>query len=306
MSVPDFQSFMLPVLNLAADGNEHAVAEFREKLADAMGISVADQEDLLPSGTMTRYQNRIYWSVVYLCKAGALRRPRRGVVQITERGRSLLAEQPGKITIGLLNRFPEFVEFHQPRKSNGERIDLDGDSIITSPQTPEERLESGYQELRNALAIEVLELVKRAPADFFERLVVTLLVAMGYGGSISDAGRAVGKSGDGGIDGIIKEDKLGLDNVYIQAKRYTEQSVGSKVVREFIGSLTVHRARKGVLMTTSTFTPDALASVRNLDQRIVLIDGQQLAGLMIEHNVGVATSKVYELKKIDQDFFDGE
>lgn len=309
MAVPDFQSFMLPVLRLAADCQEHPLSDFRARIAPMMSIPDEDMKEMLPSGLKTRYEDRVMWSITYLYSAKLLSRPRRGVYQITERGQQLLATNPEKVTVSLLNQYPEFVEFNKPKHNNGDNGNGGKDGTDLDPiqtQTPEERIESGFQEMKDSLASEVLETVKKGTAEFFERLVVKLLVAMGYGGSIQDAGKAVGKTGDGGIDGIIKEDKLGLDNVFIQAKRYSEQSIGSKIVREFIGSLTVHRARKGVLITTSTFTADAIACVKNLDQRIVLIDGKQLAELMIEHDVGVAAAKTYTLKKLDQDFFEAE
>jgi restriction system protein len=271
-----------------------------------MELSNEDRSEMLPSGLKTRCEDRINWSVTYLFQAKLLERPRRGIYHVSERGVELLARGPEKITVSLLSQYPEFVEFNRPKHNNDDSTDPEPDSGAPQTQTPEERLESGFKELNDALATEVLNLVKESSPDFFERLVVRLLVAMGYGGSIQDAGKAVGKAGDGGIDGIIKEDKLGLDNVYLQAKRYTEQTVGSRIVREFIGSLTLRRARKGVLITTSTFSPDATACVSNLDQRIVLIDGRQLAELMIEHSVGVTVAKSYQLKKLDQDFFEGE
>lgn len=306
MAIPDFQTFMLPVLKFAADGKDHPVSEFRSQIAPIMAIPEDDLKEMLPSGLKTRYEDRVTWSITYLFSAKLLSRPRRGVYNITERGQRLLATNPVKITAALLTRYPEFVEFNRPRRGGGDNSISETDPVPIQTQTPEERIECGFQELKNSLAAEVLETVIKGSAQFFETLVVKLLVAMGYGGSIQDAGRAVGKTGDGGIDGIIKEDKLGLDNVFIQAKRYSEQPVGSKVVREFIGSLTVHRARKGVLITTSTFTGDAIACVKNLDQRIVLIEGKQLAELMIEYDVGVTVATTYQLKKIDQDFFDGE
>ena len=306
MAVPDFQSFMLPVLKFAADGKERPISEFRAKIAPIMAISEGDRKEMLPSGLKTRYEDRVNWSITYLFFAKLVSRPRRGVYQITERGKQFLATNPDKVTVSLLSQYSEFVDFNRPKHGGGNNDNGAIDTGLIQTQTPEERIECGFQELKASLANEVLGSVKKGSAEFFERLVVKLLVAMGYGGSIQDAGKAVGKTGDGGIDGIIKEDKLGLDNVFIQAKRYSDQSIGSKTVREFIGSLTVHRARKGVLISTSTFTADAITCVRNIDQRIVLIDGKQLAELMIEHDVGVTVAKTYQLKKMDQDFFEVE
>ena len=235
MAVPDFQSFMLPVLTFAADGKDHSISEFRSKIAPIMAISDVDIKEMLPSGTKTRYEDRVNWSITYLHSAKLITRAKRGVYQITDRGCQLLGTKIKKITVSLLNQYPEFVEFNKPKHNGVEKSVPEPTSIAILTQTPEERVEGGFQELKNSLASEVLEAVKKASSIFFERLVVELLVAMGYGGSIQDAGKAVGKTNDGGIDGIIKEDKLGLDNVFIQAKRYTDQSVGSKTVREFIG-----------------------------------------------------------------------
>jgi restriction system protein len=306
MSVPDFQSFMLPVLQVLSDGIEHSLISIREQLAHMMNLSPEEIAEKLPSGTNTKFANRVHWSVVYLSKAGMLKRTGRGVVAITERGREILAEGHSKITVKILNRYPEFTEFHRGDSSSGEIKQSSPIAVEESTQTPEERLESSYKELRSSLASDILEAVKKSSPQFFENLVVTLLVAMGYGGSIEDAGRAVGKSGDEGIDGIIKEDKLGLDFVYIQAKKYTDLTVGRPAVQTFAGSLEGHRARKGVMLTTSTFSQEAYDYVKKIEKKIVLIDGKHLADLMIEHDVGVTLSKVYRLKRLDQDFFDSE
>jgi len=222
MSVPDFQSFMLPMLKQSADGRERSLADFRAELAKVMAIAEEDLAERLPSGTQTRYENRVAWAAGYLHRAGCLERIRRGVFRITERGREILAEKPQKVTIKLLSRFAEFRAFYQA-KASGDGTPPPappGTGETEETQTPEEILESTYQSLLNSLASDVLEVVKRMSPTACEKLVVKLLVAMGYGGSIEDAGRAVGKSGDEGIDGIIKEDKLGLDSVYIQAKKW--------------------------------------------------------------------------------------
>lgn len=246
----------------------------------------------------TKYSNRLYWSLVYLSKAGALKKVRRGTYAITDRGRELLQSKPQKVTVKVLAQFPEFQEFHK----KGTTDIRDGDSS----QTPEERLESSFKELQASLASDVLDAVKKSSARFFENLVVELLVAMGYGGSIADAGSVVGKSGDEGIDGVIKEDKLGLDVVYIQAKKWTGNAVGRPVVQSFAGSLEGHRARKGVMITTSSFSQEAREYVKRIEKKIVLIDGAELAQLMIEHDVGVSAAKSFTVKKLDQDFFETE
>ena len=311
MAVPDFQSFMRPLLTRCGDGEEHPLAFFRAHLADDLRISDEDAKEKLPSGKQTKYENRIYWAAIYLQRAGCLERVRRGVFKITVRGRQLLAEIPERITVQNLNQFPEFKIFHVG-KSDKAVIPVPGENEagiatdIDPVQTPEEVLENSYTAIQNSLANELLETVKKMSPQEFERLVVQLLVSMGYGGSLEDAGEAVGKSGDEGIDGIIKEDKLGLDNIYIQAKKWMDTVVGRPTVQAFAGSLEGHRARKGVMITTSSFSNDARTYVQKIEKKIVLIDGKRLAQLLIEHNVGVVTTKTYALKKIDQDFFDAE
>ena len=309
MSVPDFESFILPLLKRCADGAEHPLAYFRALLANDMGISQEDTEEKLPSGGQTKYANRINWAAIYLHRAGCLERIRRGVFKITDRGRKMLADEPLKITVGVLSQFPEFNAFHagSATKTSTERTANVGiENEREASRTPEEALESIYEALQELLAKEILEAVKKMSPTGFEQLVVTLLVAMGYGGSLQDAGKVVGRAGDDGIDGVIKEDKLGLDTVYIQAKRWLGASVGRPVVQAFAGSLEGHRARKGVMITTSTFSQDAKDYVQRIEKRIVLIDGEHLAQLMIEHDVGVTLTKEYALKKLDQDFFESE
>ncbi len=298
MPVPDFQSFMLPLLKRCADGKEHPLAYFRAQLAGDLSISEEDTKEKLPSGAQTRYENRVRWAEVYLHRAGCLERVRRGVFKITTRGQKILAEKPEKITIKLLDQFPEFRVFHQGKVAGSaeSQAGLSPAAETEDTETPEEALEGSYQALQNSLANEVLDAVKKMTPEAFEQLVVMLLVPMGYGGSLQDAGMAVGKAGDEGIDGIIKEDKLGLDSVYIQAKKWLDAVVGRPVVQAFAGSLEGHRARKGVMITTSAFSQDAKAYVQKIEKRIVLIDGKQLAQLMIEHDVGVTVTKTYTLK----------
>lgn len=299
MPVPDFQSVFVPLLQYAAAGAEHSTADFREDIASSLKLTPDELAQKLPSGAQTVFANRVAWATVYLTKAGALKRIKRGVFQITDRGKELLRKHPEKITVKTLSEFPEFVSFHKGDSTSNDKPDVK----LESTQTPEEQLVAAYQVLRDALATDVLEAVKKTAPNFFEKLVVDLLVAMGYGGSVTDAGKAVGRSGDGGIDGTIKEDKLGLDVVYIQAKRWKD-SVGRPVVQAFAGSLEGVRARKGVFITTSTFTPDALDYVQRIEKKIVLIDGNQLADLMIEHNVGVTPTQAFTLKRLDSDYFE--
>jgi restriction system protein len=297
MAVPAFQEFMLPLLRLCSDGQPHTQKEAVIVLADELGLGEDDRAELLASG-QTRLFNRVAWARSYLKAAGLLESPSRGVSVITAQGRTVLNEAPNTIDIKYLERFPAFVESRRP-KSQGEIKGLSG----KSGETPEEQFEASYRGLRESLAEELLERVRGVSSSFFERLVVDLLVRMGYGGSRQDAGQAIGQSGDGGIDGIIKEDKLGLDAVCIQAKRW-QAPVGRPVVQAFAGSLEGARARKGVLLTTSTFTREAEDYVRTIEKRIVLIDGPQLTQFMIDHGVGVDEIATYTLAQVDEDYFD--
>jgi restriction system protein len=302
MAVPGYQDFMLPLLQLTADGQEHAVAESADQLADQLKLTAEDRKEMLPSGTMTRLMNRVHWACTYLRKSGLLETTRRSHFRLAKRGSDALAQKLKRIDNDFLSQFPEFVEF-KTKKSNGSEPDI-RDSAV-SLETPAEIMESGYQNLRHTLAEELLERVRKCSPSFFERMVVDLLVAMGYGGSRQDAGAAVGRSGDDGVDGIIKEDKLGLDAVYIQAKRW-ENPVGRPVVQSFAGSLEGHRARKGVLITTSQFSAEAREYVTRIEKKIVLIGGEQLAQFMIDHGIGVSEVATYTVKKVDADYFGDE
>ena len=298
MTVPDYQTLMLPLLQIAADEQEHVVGEVVQELAEHFRLTPDDRKQLLPSGRQATFDNRTGWATTYLAKAGLLERTGRGRFHITKRGLDVLTSLPNAINIGFLKQVPEFVEFQSAsRKAESQPA--------AELETPEELLEVSYQNLRLSLAQELLERVKKCSPQFFEHLVVDLLVAMGYGGSRKDAGQAVGQSGDGGVDGIIKEDKLGLDIVYIQAKRW-EAAVGRPTVQGFAGSLEGQRARKGVLITTSQFTADAKDYVNRIEKKIILIDGEQLAQLMIDYDIGVAGLATYHVKKIDLDYFGEE
>lgn len=301
MTVPDYQRILLPLLQLTGDGKEHLLSEAYEVLADYFDLTDTEREELLPSGRQTRFDNRVSWARTYLTKAGLLEKTGFGRFGITERGLDVLRSQPGNIDYQYLLQFPEFVEFKQRDRSSSS----DGTDVADAEQTPQELLEASYQNLRRALAQELLDRIKACSPRFFESIVVDLLVAMGYGGSRKDAGQAVGQSGDGGIDGIIKEDKLGLDVVYIQAKRW-EGSVGRPIVQGFAGSLEGLRARKGVFITTSRFTEDALEYVTRIEKKIVLIDGEELAQLMLDYGVGVTEVARYTVQRIDTDYFGDE
>ena len=304
MAIPDYQSLMLPLLSVAADGQVYSVREARERLAADLGLSDEERAELLPSGRQPVFGNRVSWAKTYLQQAGLLSAPRRAHFQITERGRQVLAENPTVIDAKLLDRFPEFVEFRTSGKKNGDDA---GAAVVEMCEsaTPEELLESAHQRIRGDLAGELLNRIKSESPTFFERLVVELLVKMGYGGSRKEAGKALGKSGDGGIDGIINEDRLGLDTIYIQAKRW-EGTVGRPEIQKFVGALHGKRARKGVFITTSGYSSEAQDYVAHIDPKVVLIDGSELADLMIDFGLGVTTTAIYEIKRVDSDYFGEE
>ena len=305
MSIPDYQTLMLPLLRLAGDGQEHRFRDAVERLATEFGITDEERAEMIPSGTSPLFDNRVGWARSYLKQARLLDSARRGIFNVTDRGRELLAEKPERIDIALLNRYEEFRQFRTRRHDNGEGRAGTQDTETLTEQTPEEALAAAYGKLRGNLEAEILAQVKAASPSFFERLVIDLLVAMGYGGSRQDAGRAVGRSGDGGIDGIIKEDRLGLDVIYVQAKRW-EGVVGRPEIQKFVGALQGQRASKGVFLTTSGFSREAIQYASGINSKVILIDGERLASLMVDHDVGVAAVGVYKIKKIDSDYFEGE
>jgi restriction system protein len=303
MTIPDYQSCMLPLLRFAADGQEHQIKDAALKLADEFRLSQEELSEFLPSGQQPVFINRIGWARTYLKKAGLLQNPRRSYFQITPRGHTVLKENPPELNVKFLERFPEFQEFKSARKEDSSDESLVQTEAESAPaQTPHEALEIAYERLRSELAVEILQTLKAADPALFENIVVELLVKMGYGGSRKDAGKAIGRSGDEGIDGIIKEDHLGLDNIYVQAKRW-EGTVGRPEIQKFAGALQGQRARKGIFITTSEFSKDANDYVSRIDSKIVLIDGKSLARLMIDFGVGVATVAAYEVKKLDSDYF---
>jgi restriction system protein len=300
MAIPDYQSIMLPLLKFAGDGEEHSLREAIEALADEFSLTDEERKELLPSGRQATFDNRVGWARTYMKKAGLLESTKRGYFQITERGLDVLKQNPPEINNAFLRQFPEFIEFQTPKQR---KVEEDTEQDISETRTPEEEIESAYQGVRQELATELLQTIKSCSPTFFERLVVDVLVKMGYGGTRKDAGQAVGRSGDGGIDGIIKEDRLGLDIVYIQAKRW-DGPVGRPEIQKFAGALQGQRARKGIFITTSAFTQSAQDYVSRIDSKIVLIDGDTLAQLMIDYNIGVTTVTLYELKRMDSDYFE--
>lgn len=301
MAIPDYQACMLPLLRYLSDGAEHSLRDAENCLAEHFKLTPAERAELLPSGQQGIFMNRLGWARTYLKKAGLLESPRRGVFKITARGLQVLASNQARIDVKYLEQFPEFIEFRDASRSADE---VAVSAVIPqSKTTPEESIELAHQGLRDQLAAELLTRILGCTPTFFEQLVVELLVKMGYGGSRRDAGERIGQTGDGGIDGIIKEDRLGLDTIFIQAKRW-QGSVGRPEIQKFVGALQGQRAKKGVFITTSTYTADATDYATRIDMKVVLIDGKQLAGLMIDFDVGVAPAATYVVKRIDSDYFE--
>ncbi len=299
MTVPDYQSIMLPLLEYAGDGKEHLLRRAYDDLAQFFNLTEEERQELLPSGRQSTFENRVGWARTYLKKAGLLSSPKRAHFQITQKGQDVLKAKPNTINVAFLKQYPEFLEFQtKSNKAGPTTAGLSEEQEIT----PEESMEASYIKLRDDLADELLETIKSCTPSFFERLVVDLLVKMGYGGTRKDAGMAIGRSGDGGIDGIIKEDRLGLDVVYIQAKRW-EGTVGRPEIQKFAGALLGQQARKGVFITTSSFSKEAKNYTSAIDSKIVLIDGEMLAELLIDFDLGVSPVAVYSLKRVDLDYF---
>lgn len=306
---------MLPLLRLAGDAQEHRFRDAIEQLASEFELTDEERGTMLPSGTAPLFDNRVGWARTYLKQAALIESRKRGIFRITPRGAELLSKNPTRIDNSTLEQFPEYLAFKLRRNderpagtSTSAESKLCQSPQLVEPQTdstPEELFSQAYQRLRSNLEAELLEQVKSSSPAFFERLVIDLLVAMGYGGSRQDAGRAIGRSGDGGIDGIIKEDKLGLDVIYVQAKRW-EGTVGRPEIQKFAGALQGQRANKGVFITTSGFSREAEEYAGVISSKIILITGEQLSKLMVDHNVGVSPIGKFELKRIDSDYFEGE
>jgi len=300
MTIPDYQTVMLPLLDCISDGDEYRIKEAIEILADHFGLSEEERLGLLPSGRQPTFNNRVSWAGTYMKEAGLIEKPRRGYLKITDRGLTLLADKPYRIDSRFLERYPEFVAF---REKNGKSLKPKPQAIVEDEQTPVEAIESAYQTVRGSLATELLQQIKGCSPEFFERLVVDVLVKMGYGGTRKDAGKAIGKTGDEGIDGIINEDRLGLDVIYIQAKRW-EGTVSRPEIQKFVGALQGQKARKGIFITTSNFSKHAEDYASMIENNVVLIDGGSLANLMIDHDVGTTLVSSYEVKRVDSDYFD--
>lgn len=306
MAVPDFQTLMLPALQVFADGAEHASEEVRRRVAASLRLPESDLEELLPSGTQPAFQNRIHWALWYLRRCGLLVSTRRGVQRITDRGRGVLAKKPARVDLKLLSQFPEYAAMRGGRGADAGERPSEGDATIAATlETPDALLARAWKEHRKALEDDLLQRLLAVSPRRFEAIVIELLVAMGYGGSFADAAQRIGRSGDGGIDGIIKEDRLGLDTVYVQAKRW-QNTVGRPEIQKFAGSLQGVRAKKGVFITTSEFSSEARDFARVIDSRIVLIDGLTLVGYLFEFDQGVRKQVEYAVKRVDEEFFDDE
>jgi len=299
MTIPDFQSLLLPLLKFAGDGETHKSRDAINYLASFFSLTDQDLSEMIASGQF-RFENRVGWARPHLKKAGLIDYPQRGHFQITSRGKEVLEKKPKKIDMALLSQFPEYNKFRETTNYGGTiKIPIKPEEL-----TPEESIELEYQKIRNDLTDKILDYVIRSSPPFFEKLVVQLLVAMGYGGSHKEASRAVGRSGDEGIDGIIDEDRLGLDVIYIQAKRWKRDSkVSRPQIQAFVGALVGRHAKKGVFITTAEFTNEAYDFSKKLDTKVVLIDGLKLASLMIDHGIGVSTKSIIEIKELDTDYF---
>jgi restriction system protein len=306
MTIPDFQTIMLPFVQALNDGQVWMMKELTERLASQFDLTDSERHELLPSGSQTVFSNRVAWAKSHLKHAGLIANPIRGKVTIAEVGRQILQQNPGTINCKFLKQFPSYLKFigATPSSDSITETSTTDETVMEGIQTPLELIESSFQTLRKETEEELLSKLKACSPAFFERVVVQLLRAMGYGGVTGD-GSVTGQSGDGGIDGIIKEDKLGLDVVCIQAKRYADSTVGRPIVQQFVGSMDFVQANKGVILTTSQFSAEAYEFVGKIvGKKVVLIDGQKVAGLMLDHNVGVTRSKMYELKEVSNDYFD--
>lgn len=302
--IPKYEEIMLPFLKYLADGKEHGLSETHDFLAKQFKLTDEEQRELLPSGRQPIFRNRVGWARTYLKKAELITSPKRAHFKISDRGIALLKENPTQITSKFLTRYDEFKEFQSVKKDKSDNGQVPSPQVINNTdQTPEESLELAYQKLHSELSNELLDIIKSSSPYFFERLVIDLLITMGYGGSRKEAGQAMGKSGDGGIDGIINEDKLGLDVIYLQAKRW-ENTVPVKEIRDFTGALASKKAKKGIFITTSYFPKSAYEFVTQVEYKIILIDGERLANLMIDNSIGLSTVNTYHVKTIDLDYFE--
>jgi restriction system protein len=304
--IPDYQTLMLPVLQACAQG-EVSNAEVVDRLADEYALSEEEREQLLPSGKQTTFRNRVSWAKGYLKQAGLVKYTKYGHFVITPAGLEVLGSNPRNIDIEFLSQFESFQEFRNRKgtSSENQREQSVAEDTTPSGKTPDEILRSAHRQINQALSADLIDRVREATPDFFEDLIVELLLAMGYGGASEEAGRRIGGSGDGGVDGVIDQDPLGVDQIYVQAKRYKEgNNISPGAIRDFFGALNLKKAQKGIFFTTSAFSSDATQTAKDLGMRIVLIDGERLAKLMLRYNIGCRDEETLHLKKIDEDFFE--
>ena len=299
MAVPKYHEYMLPILKAVKNKNEISMTEVKDLMSKEFNLTEQELKEMLPSGNQTVFNNRVGWARTYLKKAALLSSPKKGFIQITDRGKEVVDSGITELNAKYLKKFPEFVEFQTVNKKEEKETEVE-----ESDATPIEILEASYNKVNDSLKKELLSTILDCSPEFFERLVVDLLINMGYGGSRKEAGQAFATTGDEGIDGIIKEDKLGLDLIYIQAKRWkTDSTVGRPEIQKFAGALQGKRAKKGIFIATSRFSSEAREFVKGIDSKIILIDGNELTELMIESNTGVSLEQKFEVKKIDTDFF---
>lgn len=304
--IPDYQALMRPVLECSS-GGEARIGDVVERLAEKLGLTAEERAQLLPSGRQTMFANRVHWAKTYLVKAGLAEGTRRGYFRITSRGQAALADTVATINNAYLEQFKEFQDF-KAKVNEADGTTAAAPAVVIAPvdsDTPDEALRRAHSAITGALATDLLDRVRKATPAFFEKLIVELLLAMGYGGTSEEAGRALGQSGDDGVDGVIDQDPLGVDQIFVQAKRYAEgNNISAGAIRDFYGALSLKKAHKGIFFTTSSFSLPAAETARGLGSRIVLIDGLQLSRLMIRYNVGCRDEEVLHLKKVDEDFFE--
>lgn len=302
--IPDYQSLMLPVLK-SAEKEEVQTKDVIASLAEQFGLSAEERDELLPSGKQRTFDNRVHWAKTYLKQAGLLTYPKRSFFSATKEGRHVLSQGLERIDNKFLERFPSFQEFKNRKANPNANEAKQLENFAPPDSTPDEMLRAAHSQINLMLAAELLDRVRAAPPQFFENLIVDLLLAMGYGGTSEDAARALGQSGDNGVDGVVDQDPLGVDQIYIQAKRYAEgNNIGAGDIRDFFGALSLKKAQKGIFFTTSAFSLSASQTAKDLGMRIVLIDGNQLTKLMIRYGIGCRLEETVHLKKVDDEFFE--
>jgi restriction system protein len=302
MPIPDFQSLMLPIMKIAADAEEHTARELRQRIGDELSLSEQERKELLPSGAQPVFTNRIAWARSHLTMAGLLEKTGKGRFRITQRGKDALSSNPSTINMRFLLQFPEYAEARRKAKTDT-AVDAPVETTVSENASPQERIELAFRELNTSLTAELRSKLASIDPFRFEQVVLDLLVKMGYGGSKKEAAQVTQRTADEGIDGLINEDRLGLEVIYIQAKRW-KHKVGRPEIQSFVGAIAGKKAGKGIFITTSDFHDNAREYAASLHQKLVLIDGRRLAELMIEHNIGVAPEQPYIIKKIDTDYFE--